>query len=172
MVIAKECASMSDSESKAEQLAALRSDIAIFVASTGAIPSDAFLRVVTEWSPRDVVAHLIGWNVYTLDGCRDIQEGRNPFYLTDEAEDFKNVNAASTKRYASQEKSELLDQLTATADELLRYLDELEPAAWNRDYGVAGLSGRPSLISQHVAALAADYLGHAQEISSWTGGNH
>jgi hypothetical protein len=163
---------MFDSKAKAEQLAALRSNIAIFVASAGAIPSDAFLHVVTEWSPRDVVAHLIGWNVYTLDGCRDLQQGVAPSYMSDEEEDFKNVNAASTRRYASQEKSELLGQLNATAGELLRYLDDLEPAAWDRDYGVSGLSGRPTLISQHVEALAADYLGHAQEISSWTGDSH
>jgi hypothetical protein len=159
---------MSDSQAKAEQLAALRSNIGIFVACVDAIPGDAFARMVTQWSPRDVVAHLIGWNVYTLDGCRDVQQGRVPFYLSDETEDFKNVNATSTEKYASRDKIVLLSQLSATADELLRFLDELEPAAWNRDYGVAGLSGRPSLISQHVEALAVDYLGHAQEITSWT----
>ena len=92
--------------------------------------------------------------------------------MSDEAADFRNVNAASTQRYASQDKGELLGQLTATAGELLRYLDELEPDIWNRNYGVDGLSGRPTLISQHVAALAADYLGHAQEITSWTDGSH
>jgi hypothetical protein len=89
--------------------------------------------------------------------------------MDDEVEDFKNVNAASTARYASRNRSELLGELHATAEELLRYLDEVEPDAWNRNYGVTGLSGRPTLISQHVGALAADYLGHAQEIGSWTG---
>ena len=163
---------MSESQAKAEQLGALRSNVEFFRASASTIPSDMFLRVVTEWSPRDVVAHLIGWNVYTLVGCRDIQQGRAPFYMSDEAADFRNVNAASTQRYASQDKGELLGQLTATADELLGYLDELESDAWNRNYGVVGLSGRPTLISQHVAALAADYLGHAQEITSWTDGSH
>jgi hypothetical protein len=162
---------LSDSQAKAEQLAALQSNSEFFVACATAIPSDVFLHVVTEWSPRDVVAHLIGWNVYTLEGCREIQQGRAPLYMSDETEDFANVNAASTQKYASADKGELLSQLKATAAELLQYLDELEPAAWNRDYGVAGLSGRPVLISQHVAALAADYLGHAQEITSWTGGN-
>ena len=69
---------MTDLQEKEEQLAKLRANIEFFVASASAIPADAFLRVVTEWSPRDVVAHLIGWNVYTLDGCRDIQQGKAP----------------------------------------------------------------------------------------------
>jgi hypothetical protein len=114
-----------------------------------------------------VVAHLIGWNVYTLLGCRDLELGKAPSYLRDEADDFKNVNAASVQRYASSDKDELLSQLRATAQELLDYLDQLPDGSWNQDFGVYGSSGQPSLISQHIEALAADYLGHAQEITAW-----
>jgi hypothetical protein len=114
------------------------------------------------------VAHLIGWNVYTLLGCRELELGKAPSYLSDEADDFKNVNAASVRRYTSLDKDELLSQLRASAQELLDYLDQLPVGSWNQNYGVYDSSGRPSLISQHIAALAADYLGHAQEITAWT----
>lgn len=158
-----------NTQAKQEQIEALRANISTFIACATAISEEAFLRVVTEWSPRDVVAHLIGWNVYTLEGCRDLQQGKAPPFLADEADDFKNVNAASVQRYSSSDKGELVGQLQTTADELLIYLDQLEPAAWTRDYGVPGESGRPNLIMNDVAALAADYLGHAQEITTWTG---
>jgi Mycothiol maleylpyruvate isomerase N-terminal domain len=157
-----------NTQAKREQIAALRTNIATFSACAAAIPDDAFLRVVTEWSPRDVTAHLIGWNVYTLEGCRDLRQGKAPPFLADEANDFKNVNAASVRRYASPDKGELLGQLQATAEELLSYLDQLEPSAWTQNFGVPGESGRPNLIINDVAALAADYLGHAQEITAWT----
>jgi hypothetical protein len=157
-----------NTQAKKEQIEALRANISTFVTCTTAIPDEAFLRVVTEWSPRDVVAHLIGWNVYTLDGCRDLQQGKAPPFLADETNDFKNVNAASVQRYASTDKGELLGQLQATAEELLVYLDQLEPSAWTQHFGVPGASGRPNLIINDVEALAADYLGHAQEITAWT----
>jgi hypothetical protein len=146
----------------------LRANISTFMTCATAIPDEAFLRVVTEWSPRDVTAHLIGWNVYTLEGCRDLQQGKAPPFLADEVDDFKNVNAASVQRYASLDKDELLGQLQATAEELLVYLDQLEPSSWTQDYSVPGASGRPNLIIGDVAALAAEYLGHAQEITDWT----
>jgi hypothetical protein len=158
-----------NTQAKQEQIEALRANISVFIAHATAIPDEAFLRTVTEWSPRDVVAHLIGWNVYTLEGCRDLQQGKAPPFLADEANDFKNVNAASVLRYASPDKRELFAQLQKTADELLVYLGQLEPSAWTQDFGVPGESGRPNLIINDVAALAADYLGHAQEITAWTG---
>jgi hypothetical protein len=158
----------SGGQTKTELLAALRAHIQIFVDSAEAIPPDALLRVVTEWSPRDVIAHLIGWNVYTLQGCRDLEQGIAPAYLSDEADDFKNVNAASVQRYVSSDKDELLSQLRVSAQELLDYLEQLPAGSWNHNYSVYGPSGRPSLISQHIEALAADYLGHAQEITAWT----
>jgi hypothetical protein len=142
--------------------------VSSFVSCAEAVPDNVFVQRFTEWAPRDVVAHLIGWNVYTLDGCCDIQQDNAPSYLSDEASDFEHVNAASVRRYTAEKKDELLGELRATAETLLTYLDSLDASEWENDFGVRGNSGKPALIGQQVDALTADYIGHAGEIQTWT----
>ena len=54
-----------------------------------ALPEDLFLQPMNGWSVRDVVAHFIGWNRYTIEGCGDILRGVRPFYLDDDRNDFR-----------------------------------------------------------------------------------
>jgi hypothetical protein len=51
-----------------EHVQRLEDAIAGFVSCIATVPDKLFLQRFTEWAPRDVVAHLIGWNLYTLDG--------------------------------------------------------------------------------------------------------
>lgn len=145
----------------------LQTSIEAFAKCIAALPTDNFLRPVTAWSPRDVAAHLIGWNVQTLEGCRDLLHGKVPTYLSDAADDFQHVNAASVQRYDSTDRDVLLDQLRVTADALLRYLEALAPEDWDRDCGVYEADGQPASIRNDIEALTADYLGHAQEVGAW-----
>lgn len=159
---------MDESITPAQTIARLRASIVAFVACIEPLAPNALLHPVTGWSPRDVAAHLIGWNVLTLEGCRALQQGEPPAYLDGEEDDFQHVNAASVARYTIQDKHELLGQLRETADTLLAYLEQMDPGDWEREWGVNGPSGRPATIRQQVAPLAADYLGHAQEVAAWT----
>jgi hypothetical protein len=152
----------------AGNLQLLRQGMQALTESIEPLSTELFLRPATTRSPRDVMAHLIGWNVYTLDGCRDVQRGVAPFYLADAQHDFRHVNAASVQRYSATDKCALLDELHATADALLSYLSALPAATWNHDYGVRDSDGQPLLIRNEVAALAADYSGHAHEVATWT----
>jgi hypothetical protein len=133
-----------------------------------ALPDEVFLRNVAEWSPRDVLAHLIGWNDYTLIGCQQIRNGEAPFYLSDELNDFSTVNAASVQKYSSQGKQLLLGELERSLQALLGFLQALDPADWERDHGAHDDQGRPEIIRAHVEALIADYVGHRREIERWT----
>jgi hypothetical protein len=151
----------------AELLAQLRASIAAFETSARSLAPDAWLRRVTEWAPRDVAAHLVGWNALTLEGCQAIQRGAAPGYLAGEADDFQQVNATSVARYDALDRDTLLDQLRATADDLLAYLERLDLVDWDRDYGARGLSGRPATIRVEIEPLIADYRGHADEIAAW-----
>ena len=62
-----------------------------FAKSIAALPADVFLRRYTDWSPRDVTAHLIGWNEHTLTACHGIPAGRLPFYFADMEDDFSHL---------------------------------------------------------------------------------
>jgi uncharacterized protein (TIGR03083 family) len=145
----------------------LRSSVDAFTACVLAVPDERFLRTFSDWSPRDVLAHLIGWNEYTVTGCQQIRQGEAPFYLSDEPNDFSHVNAASVQRYAAQDKQDLLGELRRSADALLDALRALDPADWERDFGARDERGRPEIIRNHVEALIADYSGHQREIERW-----
>jgi Mycothiol maleylpyruvate isomerase N-terminal domain len=125
-----------------------------------------FLRQYTEWTPRDVVAHLIGWNHYTKTGCEQIKQGMVPFYLADADDDFRHVNALSVQTYAWAEKHTLIEALLASFQELLRFLSTVSPEEWETDYGVR-YQGEPVTIANTVGALSSDYLAHTKDIEIW-----
>jgi hypothetical protein len=140
---------------------------AAFVACIDSVPEALFLNKYTEWAPRDVVAHLIGWNRYTIKGCEQIRNGITPFYFDDAGADFSNVNAASVQTYASQDRRELIDELERSLHELQTYLAGIAQEDWERDFGIR-YEGHSATVANTVAALTADYRGHAGEIEAWT----
>ena len=94
-----------------------------------------------------------------------------PFYFADAADDFRHVNATSVQTYASSEKHALIEALTASFQELLRFLSSRPPEAWEADFGVR-YQGGPVTIANTVGALSRDYLEHTKDIESWgTSGN-
>jgi hypothetical protein len=154
-----------------KDLQALQSAFETFTACITTLAVPIFLRRVTAWAPRDVVAHLIGWNRSSRTGCEQIRQGLIPFYFADAGDDFRHVNATSVQTYASQEKYTLIEELTASFQELLRFLICVPPEAWEADYGVR-YQGEPVTIANTVGALSRDYLEHTKDIESWvTSGN-
>jgi hypothetical protein len=86
-----------------QDLQALQSAFEMFTTCISTLSGPVFLRRVTQWAPRDVLAHLIGWNRYTVTGCEQIGQGTIPFYLADADYDFRHVNADSVQTYTSAE---------------------------------------------------------------------
>jgi len=149
-----------------QDLQALQSAFETFTACLTALTAPVFLRAVTQWVPRDVVAHLIGWNRYSRTGCEQIREGMLPFYFADAGNDFRHVNATSVQTYASLEKHALIEDLTASFQDLLRFLASVPPEAWEADYGFR-YQGESITIANTVGALCRDYLEHTKDIESW-----
>jgi len=153
-----------------KDLQALQSAFETFTACMTTLAVPVFLRPVTQWAPRDVVAHLIGWNRSTRTGCAQIRQGMIPFYFADATDDFRHVNATSVQAYASGE-DPLIEEVTASFQALRRFLICLPPEAWKADYGVR-YQGGPVTIANTVGALSRDYLEHTKDIESWvTSGN-
>ena len=128
-----------------------------------ALDEKTFLGPLGRWSARDVVAHLIGWNRYTIRGARQIVRGELPFYDVDPGEDYANVNRAHLREYPSSVKDELLVELRASARELSEALSALDPETWCRDYGVRH-KGQTVTIQSTVSDLIVDYAHHAEQI--------
>jgi Mycothiol maleylpyruvate isomerase N-terminal domain len=153
-------------DSPSQLLEAFGASVRDFARCIDNLPDGLWLRKIVNWTPRDVVAHLIGWNVYVREGCDLLRAGKAPAYLDDRPNDFRTVNAASAARYAARDKRALLDQLDASYRNLDRYLAALAPDAWDADTGVR-FGDRPVTIRGNVRGLTRDYNNHRQRIEQW-----
>ena len=132
-----------------------------------ALDEKAFLGPLGRWSARDVVAHLIGWNRYTVQGARQIVRGELPSYDVDPGEDYANVNRTHVREYPSRVRDELLAELRISARELSEALSALDSDTWSRDYGVRH-NGQTVTIGSTVDDLIVDYAHHAEQIRDIT----
>ena len=86
----------------------LEATMAAFSGYIQALPAAVFLHRFTDWAPRDVVAHMIGWNQATQEAIEQIRRGEMPPYFMDLPNDFANVNAASVQAYSSTDRPKTL----------------------------------------------------------------
>ncbi len=130
------------------------------------LDEEFFLARLAGWSPRDIVAHLVGWNRSVIRGCAQIQRGELPFYDVDPGEDYSKVNAELVASYPSADRSEMLAELRTSADELRIYLRSVDPGVWSRDFGVRH-DGETVVIEGTIGELIDDYGHHRKQIEEW-----
>ena len=153
-------------ESATQLLDAFRVNVRDFVRCVEKLPDDLWLLKIINWTPRDVVAHLIGWNVLVREGCDLLRAGKMPAYVDDRPNDFRNVNATSVQRYAARDKQALVRELETSFRDLEQYLARLAPAAWDADTGVR-IGDRPVTIRNNIRGLSRDYANHRQRLEQW-----
>ena len=149
-----------------EQLEQLERCVEAFAGSVAALDERLFLRKVTTWTARDMVAHLIGWNRYVERGARQILRGELPFYDVDPGPDYSNVNAMLVRDYPDTDRLALLESLTASTEELTAFLRAVDPDAWDRDFGVRH-DGETLTVKSTVDDLMADYHHHREQLEDF-----
>jgi hypothetical protein len=137
-------------------------------AAVEALTPEAFLSPLDNWTPRDIVAHLIGWNRYMVRGCQQLMQGEMPFFDLDPGEDYCNVNARLVTEYSSTDRSELLAELEESAVELERFAQTLSAVDWQRESGVRHLD-EILTIGDSVSELVDDYFHHLAQIERAAG---
>jgi len=150
-----------------DQINRLRLAVENFATGVSTLSEESFLTKLSGWAPRDVVAHLIGWNLHIVKGSEQIQRGELPFYDIDPGENYSKINAALVRRYDSTDRQLLLDQLHATAHELREFLESLDAEVWARDFGVRHGDSQVT-IRDTIDELIEDYDHHRRQIEDWT----
>ena len=148
------------------QIAKFDQSIEDFVHCVASLNEEFFLKRPNHWSPRDVVAHLIGWNRYIIEGSNQIRRGELPFYDIDPGEDYSKVNALLVLEFTSTDRQKMLDELQISAQELKQFIQSLDSSEWSRDYGVR-LKGAVITIQNTVDELIEDYDIHTERIKEW-----
>ena len=149
-----------------EQLDQLERSIEAFAGSVAALDERFFLSKVISWTPRDMVAHLIGWNRHIVRGAREILRGRLPFYDVDPGPDYSKVNAALVREWADTDRTALLNSLAVSTRELTAFLRAMDRSAWDRDFGVRH-GGETLTVKSTVADLIADYHHHRVQLEEF-----
>jgi hypothetical protein len=137
-----------------------------FEASVVSLLPEAFLEQLNGWSPRDILAHLIGWNQHIIEGSNQIQRGELPFYDIDPGENYSKVNAAIVREISGTDRQVLIAKLHSSANELKEYLLTLDPETWAKDYGVRHNESRVT-IRETIEELIEDYAHHRKQIENW-----
>ena len=157
------------SNSPKEQVDNFDLNIKEYIRCLDSLPEVLFLKKMDDWTPRDITAHLIGWNLYTIEGCQQIRRGEIPSFFVDPGDDFSKVNAVSVREHNSTDKAELIEKMEASAEQLKQYILSLDPTDWVTDYGVTYKGGAVT-IRNMVDALGYDFDSHRQQIEKWAEG--
>lgn len=147
-----------------ESIARLDTNAAQFAECIASLPEELYLALMDAWAPRDVLAHLIGWNRYTVEGGAMLTRGELPPYFVDTGDDFAATNAVLVRAYPSRDRQALLTELETSLAELRCYLRTLTPVEW----GASVPYGKDSITVENVVqALADDYANHRRQIERW-----
>jgi hypothetical protein len=131
------------------------------------LSNEQFLSSMNGWTPRDVVAHLIGWNGLMIESSRSILSGKSPAYYDDARNDYSNINSGFTAQYSSQSKQELLAQLQSSMEKLEAYIHSLPAEELSADHGVVHHSGSLATVTRIINSLTGDYQDHTHQIKEW-----
>lgn len=125
-----------------KQLFDLDTAYSAFIETVKGLAPENFLRSLGDWTPRDIAAHLGGWNRITLVGCGQLREGIEPFYFYDGTNDYRKMNAIFLKQFPAPDRKELLKEMASTKDALAAYLKNDPRKRMGIGYGSRPLSGR------------------------------
>ncbi len=131
------------------------------------LPDEQFLSSMNGWSPRDVVAHLIGWNGLMIESSLSILAGKSPRYYDDARNDYSNINSGFTAKHSSRSKPELLAELKSSMEKFEAFIYSLPAEELAADHGVVHHSGGPATVARIINSLAGDYQYHTRQIMEW-----
>ena len=145
------------------QIARLDQSIDAFRRCVVSLDETLFLKKLNDWAPRDILAHLIGWNRYVIEGGKALLRGELPFYDIDPGDNYSKVNAVLIREYPSTIKEDLIKELRHSAQELKEFLRSLDPNKWDRDHSVRH-AGQTITVKNTIDELIADYDHHRKQI--------
>jgi hypothetical protein len=151
-------------DNREKQLADLNIAYEAFLHTVRGLSPEEFLRSLGDWTPRDIVAHFVGWNRITLVGCVELREGVEPFYFYDGTNDYRKVNAAFLRQFSSDDRDVLLQEMAVSRDTLVSFLKTVNESEWEADTGIVHYRGGPATVARCVDSLIRDYRKHREEI--------
>ena len=120
-------------------------------------------QVCGDWSPRDVLAHIVAWERYVYDIVRYLR-AKQPVPPSPETSDKDAYNARAVAVWRTKPLQELLDTLAIAHRQLTVAVAGCSQA--QLDFGSSSGTGGENIAS-HVISIAQHDAEHAAQIRAW-----
>jgi hypothetical protein len=118
------------------------------------------------WSVKDLIAHLIGWDVTNLEAVKQVMQGQVPSFYEHRDHDWQTYNAMLVKKYKKRSFEELLASVKDSQEKLLGFLQTVPAEHFNKDFGVR-FRGYKVTIQRLLEADVKDVQIHQQQITDF-----
>lgn len=125
---------------------------------------DVFLGT---WSIKDVLAHLVGWDVTNIEAITDIRAGQPPRVFQQWDPEWAQYNAELVRKYKRDHFIELLDALQTSHAALIAFVRTVPDDDFEKDYGIRSPGGRIITVAWFLQFEIEDEGRHYQQIQAW-----
>lgn len=151
-------------EKKARAIQAAREARQSVLEAAAAVPPAAADTVfLGEWSVKDIIAHIIGWDYANAEATQAVLAGELPAFYAHHDRDWRTFNAGLVQRYREEEHEAGLRAAQLSHQALCELLESIPAAEFERDHGVR-FRGYKVTIARLLAADSKDCHLHAQQI--------
>jgi hypothetical protein len=119
-----------------------------------------------NWSPADVLAHLIGWDRTNSEAAQELLEGRLPSFYAYIDHDWRAYNALLVRRYERDDFDQLIEDASRSHRDLVNVLTGLPANEIVKDRGIR-FRGWKVTIERLIKAEASDEREHAKQLSEF-----
>jgi len=120
---------------------------------------EVFLGV---WSIKDLVAHLVGWDLANIEAVEAILAGRLPAFYAHHDHDWKTFNAGLVARHKSDDFGKLISSVEDSHRELVDLLTTLPAEEFTKDRGVRFKGYKVTIARLLEAEIDDERMHHAQ----------
>jgi hypothetical protein len=119
-----------------------------------------------EWSPADLLAHLVGWDRANMEATQELLEGRLPGFYAYIDRDWRSFNTLLVMRHRKDDYDQLISDVEQSHRELVDLLVGIPASEIVKDRGVR-FRGWKVTIERLMKAEASDERKHARQLSEF-----
>jgi hypothetical protein len=151
-------------EKKARAMQALRDARQAVLEAAAAVPIETADTVfLGEWSAKDIVAHLTGWDYANMQAVQAILTSKLPAFYAHHDRDWRSFNAELVRRYRLERYEATIQAAWESHQALCDLLAPIPAEEFERDHGVR-FRGYKVTIARLLAADSKDGQTHARQL--------
>lgn len=129
-------------------------------------PEQIGVKYLGSWSVMELLAHLTGWDETNRQAIQSLRDAQLPEFYNHRDPDWRSYNAILVDRYRADDLIGLLGSVKESFGRLIRLVESIDPADFDRDSGVR-YRGYRLTIARLLEAETRDEQEHARQLNSF-----